>query len=186
MRMGAPFRWLGRQALHVGYVYHIAQGAGMVRDNWKRLASRPCPNCGDGRLHAFSEPIEGQLKHFRGCEQCDYFEAVKPEKDPDSLARLRDIAQRRIDEMGGVDRQQAKFKRMSRVMYAMGAAAVLAAIAFLFLPAFGLFFLNLAFIGLFMLVQGMAASYRFWQLDQRQLYVSGAFKVWLRSGAWII
>jgi len=177
--LGSPFRWLGRRALDIAYVHHIKAGADLVRANWARYKRRACPKCHKGVLHPFTQVIDGAAKDFIGCEVCDYFEVANLAADPAALEALRERAT--FD-----NAQMQRFKWVSRWMYAGSCLLVAAAVVSILLDQSGLLTANLCILGLFLLGQGAAASYRYWQLESHQLYVLGSFKTWLKDGSWIV
>ncbi|MFC4423558.1 hypothetical protein [Cupriavidus pampae] len=133
-------------------------------------------------------PVDGQQQPFRGCDNCDYYEARDVRRDDDSLSRLREIAEERLQDMGGeeIALQTRRFRRLSRIWYALALLVAAGALALVMLQLFGLTFVFLLLFSINLAAQGMAASYRYWQLSHRTLFVRGAFRQWLRNGEWII
>lgn len=177
-----------QQGKHLLYAEHIVAGARMVRNNWRRVSTRVCPSCRAGRLYPFEEMVDGESRQFRGCEHCAHFEAVDLSQDADSMSRLHALSQTRMAEMGNeaLATQQRKFRRLSRAWYVLAVLMLGLAGWQIFAGSLGLTFVFLLLFSVNLAVFGMAASYRYWQVEQGQLFVKGAFRHWLHKGEWIV
>ncbi|WP_432262882.1 hypothetical protein [Cupriavidus sp. TMH.W2] len=177
-----------QQGKHLLYVEHIVAGARILRNSWRRVSVHVCPGCRSGRMYPFEEIVDGELRQFRGCEHCDHFEAVDINRDADSMSRLHALSQTRMTEMGdtALHAQQRKFRRLSRVWYLLAVLTLMLAGWQVLANALGLTFVFLLLFSVNLAVYGMAASYRYWQVGHRQLFVKGAFRHWLKKGEWIV
>lgn len=190
------FGWAGKTATRE--VRYIAGGEGITgwwntaRTSWLSTKRR-CPACGEGRMFPFTEPVKGEDRDFYGCSRCDHFEAadLANEKDAvvaESLGRLRELANERID---GLSQEQAqvlkqRLKSNSRFQYFFSVVLLSAGGYLFYLSGSAWYLLNATGLSMLLFAHGLRSSYRYWQVCNNMFYQSGAFRRWLRLGQWLI
>lgn len=188
-------RFVVKEGANIAGAEHIRIGSRLIKANWSRLRAHVCPACDDGRMFPFQEKINGKEVDFRGCNMCDHYQAVDVEADPESVKRLRSLALdkvRKMDaaELSGIVR---RFQIISRIFYSLSLTLMFCAgyvIAFdhtsVWLSNPALSFVSILLISAWMFVQGISASYRFWQIREQTLFVPGSFKKWIGMGQWLV
>lgn len=185
------FRNLGKLAAREGaYIFGLAQlkqGADVIRRTLLR-SHRRCPKCASGRMFRFSEVVDGVSKEFYGCSHCDHFEPLDVERDPEALHDLQDLARHRLEEMTAEQRANAErtYRWRSRGSLAISLVFLVGGF-WVLLSGIGVAIsLNLGAMAALFFVQGLRASYRYWQLETGMLYQPDAFKLWMASGKWLV
>lgn len=181
-------RFVGREIGHVMGFEHVKQGSHVFRQQWKSVTRRVCPACEIGKLYPFSETIEGEIKQFVGCSHCDHYQAVRVNDDPATQTKLRAAAQRKIDAMGETEFRRLihKYRLGSRLLYVFSLLVFAFSVYLLVVGGSAWTFLNACMGSVFLFVRGLIASYRYWQLSQKRLFVAGAFRRWFWSGTWFV
>jgi hypothetical protein len=188
-------KFVATEGGYIAGVEHMRVGSRLIKQNWGRLRAHVCPACNDGRLFPFHEIIDGKKMAFRGCNVCDHYQAVVIESDPESVKRLRSIALDKVRMMDGVEYLSLvrRFKIVSRIFYGMSSAMMLFAGYILvfdhtlkFFDNPGRTFLGVLMVSAWMFVQGLSASYRFWQTREKKFFVPGSFKKWIGIGQWLV
>lgn len=188
-------RFVMNEGANIAGAEHIRIGSRLIKSNWSRLRAHVCPACNEGRLFPFQEKIDGKRRDFRGCNMCDHYQAVNVQADPDSLKRLRSLAQEKVAamdvaELSGIIR---RFQVISRIFYGMALATMLFAGYVIVFDHTSVLFSNssrtfvcVLLISVWMFVQGLSASYRFWQTREQHFFVPGSFRKWIGMGQWLV
>lgn len=170
----------GGESIKIGYR--------LMRRQWNLVTNKSCPNCSKGSLFSFyGDPESGEVARFRGCNSCDYYEAWDTEKDNSSMDRLRAIAHERLfSDPEKCVRRMRSMLFASRCWYSMAVCCVAYAAYTVMSGLSILIFINVMGVAMFMFIRGIAAAYRFWQVKENTVFVSGSFKRWITLGKWLV
>jgi len=168
-----------------GYTW-VKAGGVTVRKQFQRLTKRGCPKCASGRLFADVVEVDGDSRRFFGCNKCDHFEAVQAGEDPDTMERLKLLADSKLSDPDTVIRAIRQHKISSRLLFCFAALCMLAAIAMVVASPHSSGFASVSMIGLFITVKALVSSYRCWQLQHGRIFEPGLFKAWFKSGEWFV
>lgn len=187
--------WLGkiisvpvREASHVLGTEHIRGGTTLIRQQWAHVSKQSCPACDEGRLFPFKEIVNGKPTRFLGCSACDHYQAIKIDKDPRTIERLRALVLEKIKHMSPEEYEThvRRYMIASRWCYGLALVVMCVAAYVLFSQRSAWLFINVMMVSAFMFVQGVAASYRCWQAREKCYFVPKSFKRWIRMGQWLM
>jgi len=183
--VGKTVKVVGREASHVFGAVTVRYWYDSMRLFLLR-GRRRCPACTSGRMFRFKEVVDGGLKDYYGCSQCEHFEPLDVEGDPEGLAALQTLAKARLASMSAVEFANAEktFRYQSRGRWLMSAGFLIAGFGFLYADFSVWTILNLGAMSAVFFVQGLRASFRHWQFQTETFYQPGAFYRWLVIGKW--
>lgn len=139
-------------------------------------------------MFRFFEVFDGEEKEFYGCNTCAHFEPLDVEGDKEALARMQALAKERLAGMTPEQRSNAGRTYCYRSRSSFVFATLLLVVGFYLLLWSDMVAtaLNVAAMSALFAVQGLRASYRYWQLETGVFYQPGSFKKWFSTGKWII
>ncbi|UXI68328.1 hypothetical protein [Tahibacter amnicola] len=168
-------------------------GAGQIRRNnsliaslWRNLHNPVCPEC----QKAVLEPV-GSEDGAWSCKNCRFTVA-----DRNGIAAVREAAKGRRNELvrtmyAATDQDERKdiarrHRLVSRCCFAGAAFTVCGFLYYVATGASVILALNWLAFALVCWTHGMKRSYRSWQVLNGQLFVEGAFWVWLKEERWLV
>lgn len=162
---------------------------------FQSITSITCPQCRKGGIrhdHELEMEIRGnETLYPYSCTHCDF--AILAPKGKRNLKETIDRIRITIDKerIAKIDNTTAgtiarSHQKYSRIFHALSIACIMTMLYCVATNKSNLIAANWFFIGFMFWFQGIAKSYRYWQVTTNTFFIKGSFLRWFKDGKWYI